>query len=246
MTRTRSTMVLNRPVFTQHRFASFELTVLSTLIHRFGEAGTYQVTVTGGGQTRTDSLNVSTVGSHQQVNIDMSQPGNAAGAGFAAEGANGCCCEPAAGRDLAVGGVVAFYASAGTGSYQVSVTNLGEREKRVVLDSAKTVPQGDYFAVTLVRPGSYRMVDELSRAEAQAHVSIPERERIDTQHVAMLKLGEGGFEPSSVRLHSGQSIFVECGQEARLLVELLDSEDSSVATRSGKHTFRRPRPRPRG
>ena len=94
-------MVLNRPVFTQHRFSSFALTVLSTLIHRFSEAGNYQVTVTGGGSTRTDSLSVSLVGTHQQVNIDMSKSGNAASAvasaGESAKG--GCCCEPAAGRD---------------------------------------------------------------------------------------------------------------------------------------------------
>jgi hypothetical protein len=234
-------MVLNRPVFTQQRFSSAALTVLSTLIHRFTEAGTYQVAVTGSGTTRIDSLTVSLVGTHQQVNIDMAKAGNARGSSGAGDHANGgCCCEPAAGRDLAVGGVVAFYASGGTGVYTVAITRLGEREKHVVMDSSKTVPSGDLFAVTLVRPGAYRIMDEVSSSVAEAHVSIPERQRIDPEVVAMMKLGEGGFQPTSTRLNAGQSLVVECSSDARLVFELTNPEATAGSTRSGRYSFRRP------
>ena len=202
-------MVLNRPVFTQQRFSSASLTVLTTLIHRFTEPGTYHVAVTGGAATRNDSVIVSASGAHQQVNIDMSKSGNGRGGAPTGRAGAGCCCEPAAGRDLVVGGVVASYASAGTGAYRVAVTHMGEREKRVVLDSAKTVPKGDYFALTLVRPGTYTITDELSSATSTVRVLVPERGRTDTEVVALLKLGEGRFEPSAAELLAGQSVVVE-------------------------------------
>src|SRR5680860_819034 len=220
-------MLLHRPVFTQHRFASYSLTVLATLVHRFTETGTYQVAVSGRGRTRIDTLTVKEGAAHRQVNIDMAKPGNAPGQ----LGSQGCCCEPAAGRELAPGGVVAFYASTGTGSYEVTITQLGEREKRVVLSSAESLPAGDLFAVTLVRPGTYEVRDESSTASAEVYIWIPKGERIRTEHVELLRLGEAGFEPDSLRLHAGQSIIIECGHDARVVVELRDPEKTAGATR---------------
>lgn len=241
MATARTGMVLNRPVFTQQRFSSASLTVLTTLIHRFTEPGTYQVTVTGGGATRSDSVDVSADGPHQQVNIDMSKPGDGRGSSRTGEAGGGCCCEPAAGRDLAVGGVAAFYASAGTGAYRVSVTHTGEREKRVVLDSSKTVPRGDFFALTLVRPGTYTITDELSSATSTVRVLVPERGRTDTEVVALLKLADGRFEPSTAELLAGQSVVVELDAEGRIACELDDPDETPDPIRSGRHTYRRSR-----
>ena len=241
MATARTGMVLNRPVFTQQRFSSASLTVLTTLIHRFTEPGAYQVTVTGGGTTRVDSVNVAAAGAHQQVNIDMSKSGNGRGGAPTGRAGAGCCCEPAAGRDLVVGGVVAFYASAGTGAYRVAVTHMGEREKRVVLDSAKTVPKGDYFALTLVRPGTYTITDELSSATATVKVRVPERGRTDTEAVTLMALGERGFEPSATELLAGQSVVVDLGAEGRIACVLDDPDATPDPVRSGRHTFRRGR-----
>lgn len=41
----RKNVVLNRPVFTQQAFDSRALTVLTTLFHRFPEAGDYNLTI---------------------------------------------------------------------------------------------------------------------------------------------------------------------------------------------------------
>ena len=62
----------------------------------------------------------------------------------------------------------------------------------------------------------------------------------------MPRLSEGGFEPGSAELVSGQSIVVECAAEGRLTCELLDPERTPVATRADTYTYRRVRPRERG
>ena len=228
-------VLLNRPVFTQTAFDSRALTVLTTLLHRFPEAGRYQVRVQRG-ERREQQFDVQVATDHgvQQVNIDLAtlNPG---------ENSGSCGCEPKTRYELAVGGVMGFYVSEGAGRYSVSVSQVGEKEKRTLLDNRQGVPAGDFFAVTLTRPGRYRLSEENSRSEAVVYVSLPQGERLRADRPTLVVLGQDGLS-NEVRLLSGQSLVVQCDIDALIRLELLEDETGAASpTRNGRYTVRKPR-----
>ena len=239
---------LNRAVFVQRPYQSSGLTVLTTLFHCFREPGAYEVFIQRDGRViHRQKVKAGVDKGLQQHNIDMAVIG-------AQE--KGCCPEDEAGIELASSGVLGFYASTGTSSYTVVIQRLDEKEKRVVLDSAGAVPEGDLFAVTLVHPGIYRVTDELNRAEATVEVQLPEpppakgkpqrkaaskEKPYRPDQPSLVQAGKGGFDPKKVRLYSGQTLVVHCQNAARLRVELTKPDKEAMKAEPGKHrTLGRP------
>ncbi len=217
-------VLLNRPVFTQKEFSSDSLTVLTTLLHRFTEPGSYQVRVKHARRPELAfAVEVSPTAGKQQLNVDL--------AGLIEDDA-GCCGEDDR-YELVAGGVLGLYPSAGVGGYAVTISHLGEKEKSVVLDNRKGVPGGDFFVVTLTRPGVYRVGDENSKAETEVHVGLPKGERVRTDAPTLLQLGREGFEGEAPRLIAGQSLVIHCETTARLRV-VLTRDDTEVASEDGK------------
>ncbi len=226
---------LNRPVFTQQAFDSGALSVLTTLIHRFAEAGSYDLFIRRSERTihRATVNVVREAEASHQVDVDMAS---------LATQKQGCGCDKRTVYTLREGGVMCFYVSKGTARYSVVVQQMGAKEKNTLLDSAKAIPTGDLFAVTLVLPGVYRAVNMEGNAEVAIEVSMPsESYRMD--QVATVEIARTGkMNPRRVGILLGQTVVFRCGAQARLRVELVKPADilQKRAAERTRYTVRKP------
>jgi hypothetical protein len=234
MTATPRRALLNRAIFTQRAFDSSSLTVLTTLLHRFVAAGHYEVFIRrGGALVHRSAVHVAPEHARLQVNLDMAN---------VAESKRGCGCEGDAAIELQTGGVLGFYVSAGTGRYSVTAVDLGAKDasNQIALDSGKRVPEGDFFALTLVQPGDYRVTAKPG-GEAYVTVRLPVREKgYRPDRVMVIALGKGGFDPKSVEIFSGQSIAIRCDVPAGIRAELVKADGDVPPLERTRATFRRP------
>lgn len=222
-------VLLNRSLFVQRAFDSGAIGVLTTLMHRFGESGDYDLFVSSGGRTVARMM-VRVVDSNAtyQHNLDLAN----------LHSGERECCREEADVLLHTGGVLGFYASQGSASFQVEVQRLGGKDKQVLLDNAEQVPGGDFFAVTPLQAGVYRVSDSLNKAEMLLRVAMPplpgkgkkpaagkeKKARTDREYrpdqPTLVDAGKGGFGRKEVSLYSGQALVFQCKQAARLRVEM--------------------------
>ncbi len=236
MNPTRRPAVLNRAIFTNRSFDSRALSVLTTLVHRFAEAGHYEVFVRRNGAVvhRTD-VHVAADHPRTQVNVDLAN---------VAESKRACGCHGDAALELRTGGALAFYVSAGVGGYTVTVANRAARDEKtgMALDNTKGVPAGGLFALTLVRPGSYR-INASSGGDAYVTVRMPVKEKeYRPDRVTVLTLRKEGFDPKSVEIFSGQSVAIQCDIGADIKAELVKEDGDAPPIDRTRATFRRPAP----
>lgn len=234
-------VALNRPVFSQRAFDSSALTVLTTLLHRFPEAGQYDVTVRRSGKlVGRLAVSISEGDADQQINIDMAKLG---------EAERRCGCDANSDYKLVTGGVMGFYASSGTGRYTVRVSykNDKEKKKEILLDSSQEVPQGDFFAVTLVRPGLYRVFNTKQKGEGEVRVRLPKGENeYRPGQAKLVTLGKKDtIDSGSIEIFSGQSVVFHCKTPARIRAELLrEDESAGEPIRDKTFRYRKPDKRP--
>ena len=236
MNPTRRPAVLNRAVFSNRTFDSRALSVLTTLVHRFLEAGHYEVFVRRAGSIvhRTD-VHVAPDHPRLQVNVDMAN---------VPESKRACGSQGDDAIELRTGGAIAFYVSAGVGGYSVTVADrrAGDEKTGMALDSSQGVPAGGLFALTLVQPGSYR-ISTSSRAEAQVAVRLPLREKgYRPDRVTVITLRKDGFDPKSVEIFSGQSVAIQCEIGADIRADLIKEDGGAPSIDRTRATFRRPAP----
>ncbi|MEW6580258.1 MAG: hypothetical protein AB1435_13850 [Chloroflexota bacterium] len=226
-------VLLNRAMFSIRPYESSALTVLTTLFHHFTEAGNYELFVRRGGAViHRAAIQVGEKGAQQQLNLDL--------AALRDTEARECCDKEAGTKyALAVNSIMGFYVSQGTGAYSVEIARTEHKERRA-LDSAAHVPPGDLFAVTLVRPGTYRAVNEEGGAEALIRVKPPDRKDYRAGEAVLVTCGAGAFKPKRVEITSGHSVVFRCETPARLRVELVDAAESAPRPRQEmRHTLRR-------
>lgn len=240
MSATTRKVALNRPVFSQRAFDSAALTVLATLIHRCEEPGGYEVAVRrGGALVQRFAVRVTPEAGVHQVNVDLAAPDPAE---------RGCGCGGEGGYELAVGGALVFYVSRGTGRYTVTVRASGgaQKDRGTVLDSSAEVPRGDLFAVTLVRPGTYRVRSSAGKAEGTVRVRLPKGDKsYRSDRPTLVEVGKKGVVPrGALDLYSGQSVVLQVGAPGRIRLELVEDDTSAGEpfTR-GRLTHRRRRKR---
>ncbi len=237
MSSNKKQATMNRALFTQRSFDSGRITVLSTLIHRFEEAGDYEVFIS---RSRGIPLRlvVSVVegDAPYQHNLDLStlqKPEERE------------CCREEADLRLHIGGVLGFYTSQGVSTFQVRIVRLGSKEKEVLLNHAEQIPAGDFFTVTPLRPGLYRVSDPLNKAEMALKVVMPpppEEKKVEKGTKArgerpastyrpdepmLVGVSKKGFDRREASLFSGQTLVFQVQSAARLRVEL-EKEDEAV------------------
>ena len=229
----RKNITLNRPVFAQQVFNSTALTVLTSLFQPFPEEGKYDLVVRRG-NTVVDRTTVCVEGTGcmTQRNIDLAK--------FS---------PPEGGYQLDVGGVLGFFVSEGTGRYSVTITQMGEREKRVVLNSAEAVPKGSVFAVTLVRPGNYQMRTQTGRSLGRITLRVPaaeERSKYQTEQAVTVEVDEkGALRSDAVNLYTGQSVVFICQSPVQLQIAFEDAgndTDKPAIDRKSKLAHKRKHP----
>lgn len=229
---------LNRALFTQRSFDSSRIAVLSTLIHRFAEAGEYEVLINRTNRTPL-RLEVSVVDGDApyQHNLDLSNLP-------APEKRD--CCQEGQGLRLHTGGVLGFYTSQGVSTFQVHISRLGGKEKQVLLNHAEQIPAGDFFTVTPLLPGVYRVTDPVNKSEMMLRVVMPpvpeqgkeekgrksRAERPPSTYrpdqPVVVSVGKKGFDRREASLFSGQTLVFQVQSAARLRVDL-EKEDTGTA-----------------
>ena len=226
-------VLLNRPVFSQQAFDSSAITVLTTLFHRFENAGDYDLIIQRDGQViHRTNVRIEESDAPLQENINL------AGGKLDSE----------PGYRLAAGGVMGFFASEGTGRYTVQISQMTEREKRRVLDNSEVIPAGDLFSVTLVRPGTYQAVNEDGKALCKIDVTMPKpesRQKHRTDQATVVTVGKGGaYKPRNVKLMAGQTIVFHCTTPERIRLELASEGRSpqKPVERPAHRTVKRHRP----
>ena len=148
---------------------------------------------------------------------------------------------------LATGGVMGFYVSQGTGRYTVTITRIIGDKKETVLDNAKGLPAGDFFAVTLLRPGVYSVVNRLADAKSRVKVDMPKRDSYRSGQATLVQAVQGGFDAAEMSLTFGQSLVFQCQVPSQFVVELVEPAPETVDREPGegerrRHTVRKRRP----
>jgi hypothetical protein len=210
---------LNRSVFTQTAFDSSSLTVLTTLIHRFPEPGDYELFISSLRKpVRRLHVHVSPAIGDYQVNLDLASLDG---------GERSCGCGSAGGYELAVGGVMSFFVSKGSDKFSVKITQADDanKRKRTLLRSEEDVPEGDFFAVTLVQPGTYRAVTSDGREKKIIRVRMPKGKPYRVDEAMLIRVRKGGdFERRSVQLYPGQSVVFQMDRSTRIQLILEEGE----------------------
>jgi hypothetical protein len=116
----------------------------------------------------------------------------------------------------------------------------------VVLDTRRLGPQS-LFAVTLVRPGRYRLANTITGAEADVIVTYPKVGKTPYRPPGPLEIdcGAKGFGARTFTISPAQGIVFRLSTESRIQLELVEPDDGPKERRPRpKASFRRPEPPP--
>lgn len=225
-------VLLNRAVFNRRALQVNALPVLTTLIHRFPDAGSYELFVFRDGSLIHRAPVQVVDGGVFQININLA---GAMDERFV----------------IAPGGALGFFAGSGLAAYSVRVDRVSGKERVTVLDSTNGVPAGDLFAVTLVRPGRYRVTDAANKIDGVVVVDMPPtpkfvrqpgvaatppRQRYRTDQPTAVTIAPGEMKPKEVRILAGQTVVFQCTVASSLRVEPLESPPAAP---SGAQTAER-------
>jgi hypothetical protein len=252
--------LVNRRLFTTRVFDSGALSVLTSVIHQFSEPGLYYVTIRrGDAALGTTQFEVSAESGTTQLNLDLAAIASpsAVRRGFvrSARGAPPKNCDCAGGgvparsavattRTVSPKGYVQFFVSQGEGGLAASVAR-SEGDK-VLFDTA-TLDSGDLFALLLLAPATFSMVNKLGSATGTITVALSKEVARNLKATAPIYVdaSKSAFAPKDIQLASGQGLLFRVTEAARIVVAQ-ESEPARVAARDRKatRTFRRLRGTP--
>jgi hypothetical protein len=236
----RKPLLLNRAIFVRRPFQATALTTLTTLIHRFPAAGTFEVFIRRDGSLLHRAPVHVAEGGIFQINIDMAGSFDSI-------------------YSIAPGGALGFFVSAGEGAYSVSLDRITGRERATVFDSTAGIPAGDLFAVTLVRTGRYRVIDPANKIDGAITVETPPappkrversardasapRQRFRPDQPTGVTIGKGEMKPKEVKIFAGQTVVFDCTVAASLRIEPLDAPKPRAAAAAPPGKLRRTFPK---
>lgn len=206
--------MIRRELFTQIDRDSARLGVLDTVLHRVDGPGEYELAVRSDHDIRTLRLTVDRESRVEQVEVDLAAGDSGAGCG--------CGETPEATLALAPGGYLALHVSGGSERYSVRMRSAGA--DKAEFDSRRLSP-GDQVAMTLLRPGSYRV--RAGDAEGKLVVTYPvpgvQRGRPDA---AVSVVSDGGqLQPEVIEVGPAQPVVFDLRTGGRIVVELVEADD---------------------
>lgn len=227
---------LNRTLLQQIDADSGALGMLGAIVHGPRQAGEYSGTVYRDEQAVGEfSLRVTDDGP-LQVHVDLAaQRLHGGSARLGRSRADDPCCDDA-GSDIGraqtyiVGpqGHAVFHVSTGSGyAVQLSALRTKEGHADVQTWDSRELQESDLFAITLLRPGAYRLSNEVVRAEGDVRLAYPQRGKIAYRPPDALRVAvtEAGFEPHHVELQPVQGLVYEIHAGARIRMSLAEPDD---------------------
>ena len=206
---------VNRLLFTTTKFDSGSLGMLTSVIHCFSKPGTYEAVIHHGGKPAgTRIFEVAEDAAEMQLNIDL------AGTRLAAPHKDDCCCKTGKNGVPRVSpqGFVLFFVSQGQG-YSVVAGPLGQKARAEF--NSQNLGAGDLFALSLLEPAKYSMVNRKGGAKGVIEVAAPKARKqalgvLDAQYV---EVGSKGFKPARLKTTSTQGIVFRVARAARIVIE---------------------------
>jgi hypothetical protein len=218
-------LTFDQNLFTQTGLDSGSLTMLGSVIHSFHEPGEYRGSVhKAGGAQAVFYLTVDRNSPAAHVNIDLATLREYAGA------TEKECCPDEKENHFTVNprGYVVFHVSKGSGGFSVHVRRAEEDPKTQVFNS-QILGEGDLFSASIIRPGTYTVVNQLAKEKVRAEVvvSYPEIGKTAYRPPAPVRVQvtPRGFDPARIELKPGQGIVFEVKTPARIVSELAKPDD---------------------
>jgi hypothetical protein len=216
-------LTFDQNLFTQLGLDSGSLTMLGSVVHSFQEPGEYRGSVhkADDGQA-VFYLTVDKNSPAAHVNIDLASLREYAGA------AQKECCDDSPANHFTVNprGYVVFHVSGGSGGFSVHVRRAEEDPNEKVFNSQE-LGKSDIFAATIIRPGTYSVVNRLGEGRAEVVVAYPGSGKTAYRPPAPVRVqvGPRGFEPAHIELKPGQGLVFEAEAPARIMIELVKADD---------------------
>lgn len=222
----KSKVRFNHRLFTTSTFDSGALGLLASVVHQFQE-GRYNAIVNRD-QKNIGSTNflVESSSANTQLLIDLT-----------AVNVTGGTSTPVEIPKVSPKGYVVFYVSGGVGGY--SVVAREESGSDPVFDST-TLSGNDLFAVSLIEPATYSMVNQAGNATGEIQVVSGEMNplNLSTQYV---DVNNTSFDPAKVSVHSAQGLVFRIKDPARIVITKQEGTEAATPTDEGKQVRRRMR-----
>ena len=242
--RTRLKTTLDPNLYTQIGLDSGSLTMLGTIVHQLGEPGEYRGALHLGADVKAVFFITADSNSPvAQVTVDLAglEKQQAGGVPEAPE----ACCNAGSkdGKQYAVNprGYVLFHVSGGEGGYYVHLRRIDAAESDKGYDT-RTLKDGDVFTAMILRPGTYSIVNALTKARTEAVVHYPKIGDKAYEVPAPLRIdctAKGFDHQGRIDLGVGQGMIFRASATSRIEIRLEKPDDGPPRENRGRTGFRK-------
>jgi len=220
--------MINRYMFSQVNFDSGSLGVLASVVHKFPELGKYHGAVLRGtnivgrfsiivGDCPTSTA-TSSGELHHSVRIDLKNLDLPVSKHLESQTCNCFMLKP--------GGYAVFYVSTGAGGYTVEIRKTGKECGGVKVFDSRELKDEDVFTATVLRPGTYSIINMNTKAKGELIVDYPEIGKIPRQpETVPIECNESELTPSKIRINPTQTLMFRFKTPSRIRIELVKPED---------------------
>lgn len=228
-------MLFDKNIYAQTSWDSATPNGLTALAHQFTTVGEHQVTLQKGGQVvRTFPIQVkrnprkaapaaaeAAAVPPKQLNIDLVGP----------ESPEKELVQRKLGERFSTApeGYVLFQARSDLEGYSVVSRMMAGGKQKETFNSEK-LTNGDYYTVTLVRPGKYTMTNVLTGAKGTLTMAYPVvgDKPYQPPEPVRIKCTAGGLEPAQVSLQPLQTVVFEFQVPSRVKIDLVEPTERPI------------------
>ncbi len=211
--------MINRHILSQINVDSGLLTVLTSVAHRFSEAGEYFAILKRAGNDvgRFKIVVAEAANMQPSLKIDLQPLELPPQKHFESEK---CNC-----YTLKTGGTALFYVSSGAGGYSLEIHKTNKDNAAKVFDSLELKAE-DLYIATLLRPGSYLIRNTLNKTQAELKIVYPEIGKTPRNAPPQsVECSECAITPAKICINPAQALIFCLKVPSRIRIELIKPED---------------------
>jgi hypothetical protein len=223
-----SPVTLDPNLYTQVGLDSGSLTMLGTVVHSFTEQGDYRCVLHRGEETLgVFYVKVDMQSAAAHVDVDL--------ATLSEKGGDDCGCahhHDEAGPHFVVNprGYAVLHVTKGAGGYSVHVERADDNPRQKAWDSQE-LGKGDFFAASILRPGTYSVTNGDGGGKGEVVVTYPTLGKFRNPPPAPVRfqLTKAAIRPNRAKIQPGQGLVFEPRVPSRVKIELLRPDDGPAA-----------------